>query len=75
MELAVLVVDAVLPERLGDPLRDPAVHLAVDDHRVDDLADVVDGDVALERRPRRSPRSISTMAMCVPKGNVQFGGS
>ena len=45
-QVAVLVVDRLLVERLRDPLRDAAVDLAVDDHRIDDLADVVDGDVA-----------------------------
>src|SRR5690242_14271316 len=35
------VVRAVLGERLADALGEPAVHLALDDHRVDDLAEVV----------------------------------
>ena len=39
---------ACLPERLADALGDAAVELAVDDHRVDLLADVVDRDVADE---------------------------
>src|SRR5256885_173609 len=41
-ELAGIVVDAVLEQRLADALGDAAVHLALDDHRVDDLAEVVD---------------------------------
>ena len=47
-ELAVVAVDRALPERLPDALGDPAVELAVDDHRVDLPADVVDGDIAHE---------------------------
>ena len=47
-QVAVLVVDRLLAERLRDALRDAAVHLAVDDHRVDHVADVVDRDVAGE---------------------------
>src|SRR5215831_7512608 len=42
-ELARLaVVMAALGQRLADALGEPAVHLAFDDHRVDDLAEVVD---------------------------------
>ena len=41
-ELAVVAVDGPLPERLADALDDAAVELAVDDERVDLLADVVD---------------------------------
>ena len=43
-----VVVDRLLPERLRDALRDAAVHLAVDDLRVDHVAHVVDRDVADE---------------------------
>ena len=46
LQLAVLVVDRALPERLRDALRDAAVHLPVDDQRVDHPPDVVDRDVA-----------------------------
>ena len=60
-QLAVVAVDRALPQRLADALGDAAVELAVDDHRVDLLADVVDRDVAHEvdraRSPRRSRRS------------------
>ena len=42
------VVDDLLEQRLGDALRDAAVQLAFDDHRVDDVAAVVDGDVLLQ---------------------------
>ena len=48
LELAVVAVDRALPERLADALGDAAVELAVDDHRVDLLADVVDRDIADE---------------------------
>ena len=53
LQVAVLVVDALLVERRRDALRDPAVHLPVDDQRVDDRADVVDRDVADEPRVAR----------------------
>src|SRR5439155_653970 len=36
------VVAAAFGERLPDALREPAVHLAFDDHRIDDFAEVVD---------------------------------
>ena len=44
-ELAVVAVDGALPERLADALGDAAVELAVHDHRVDLVADIVDRDV------------------------------
>ena len=44
-QVAVLVVDGLLEQRLGDALDDAAVHLALDDQRVDLVAAVVDGDV------------------------------
>ena len=47
-ELPLVAVDRALPERLSDALGDAAVQLAVHDHRVDLLADVVDRDVAHE---------------------------
>ncbi len=34
--------------RLAEALGDAAVHLALDDHRVDDVAEVVDGDELLD---------------------------
>ena len=43
-----LVVHAVLHQRLADALRDAAVHLALDDHRVDDGAEVVDRGEAVD---------------------------
>ena len=41
-ELAVLVVDRAFEQRLADALRDAAVHLALDDHRIDQHAEIVD---------------------------------
>ena len=52
-QAAVVVVDGLLVERLRDALRDPAVHLPVDDRRVDHGADVVDRDVAEQARVAR----------------------
>ncbi len=40
-ELARGVVLAAFGERLADALREAAMHLAVDDHRIDDLAEIV----------------------------------
>jgi hypothetical protein len=42
------VVDRVLVERLPDPLRDAAMLLAVDDHRVEHLTQIVDHHVAVD---------------------------
>ena len=61
-EVAVVVVDRLLPQRLGDALHDAAVHLALDDQRVDLVAAVVDGDVVDERRSRPVSSSTSTTA-------------
>ena len=41
-ELAVLVVDRAFAQRLADALRDAAMHLALDDHRIDHDAEIVD---------------------------------
>ena len=41
-ELAVLVVDRALAQRLADALGDAAVDLALDDHRVDHHAEIID---------------------------------
>src|SRR5262249_36047368 len=41
-ELAAAVVGATLEQRLADALGEAAVDLALDDHRIDDGADVVD---------------------------------
>ena len=49
--VAVVVVDELLPQRLRDPRREPAVHLAVDEQRVEDAAAVVDRDVAHRHDP------------------------
>ena len=42
------VVGAAFHHRLAEALRDAAVHLALDDHRVDDVAEVVDRDELLD---------------------------
>ena len=41
-ELAVAIIDRAFQQRLADALRDAAVHLARDDHRIDDDAEVID---------------------------------
>src|SRR4029077_8307310 len=43
----VFVVDDLFVQGLRDALRDAAVDLTLDDHRIDDVAAVVDGDVPL----------------------------
>ena len=43
-----VVVDRLLEQRLRDALGEAAVHLALDDQRVDDLADVVDAGVVAD---------------------------
>ena len=48
-QLAVVVVDVAFVEHRGDPLRDAAADLAVDDRRIDDLAAVLDDEVARDR--------------------------
>src|SRR4029077_18852200 len=48
-----LVVDGLREERLTDALRDPAMELAIDHHRVDPRAAVVDGDVSNDLRGAR----------------------
>ena len=54
-ELAGLaVVDLVLHQRLADALHHAALDLAAHDHRIDDAAEIVDHEVAVDRRPRRS---------------------
>ena len=61
-ELTVLVIDHAFEQRLADALRDAAVDLALDDHRIDDGAEIIDrgprDDLALaglrdRPRPRR----------------------
>jgi hypothetical protein len=36
-----LVIDAAFQQRLADALRDAAMHLAFDDHRIDEIAEVI----------------------------------
>ena len=52
LQVAVVVVDGLLEQRLGDALDDAAVDLALDDQRVDLVAAVVDGDVVAAGRRR-----------------------
>ena len=52
--LAAVVVADFLHQRLADALRDAAMQLAGDDHRVDDGAEIVDAGVAHDRGSRRS---------------------
>ncbi len=47
---ALLVVHAAFEQRLADALREPAVHLALDDHGIDDVAEVVAGAEVHDRR-------------------------
>ena len=46
---AVAVVDLVLHQRLADALHHAAVHLAAHDHRIEDAAEVVDHEIAVDR--------------------------
>ena len=48
-ELAVVVVDRAFQQRLADALRDAAMHLALDDHRIDEVAEIVDRRPAVDR--------------------------
>ena len=66
--VAVVVVDDLLPQRLRDPRREAAVHLAVDQHRVEDAAAVVDRDVA-DGSTWPVSVSTSTTDTCAPNGN------
>ena len=50
LDLAVVTVDDFLQECLADALRDPTVDLAVDHHRVDPPAAIVDCHVAHDLR-------------------------
>ena len=50
-ELTVVVVVRAFVERLGKTLRDAAMDLAVDDQRIEDVADIVDRDVFDWSRP------------------------
>ena len=43
------IVDGTLQEGLPDALHDPAVHLSLEQQRIDGAAEVVDDRVALER--------------------------
>ena len=73
-QLAVLVVDRVLQQRLADALGDAALHLALDDHRVDDAADVVDRD-EVHHLDDAGVRVDLDLATWQPPGKVKFFGS
>ena len=63
-ELSALVVHRVLPQRLTDALGQPPVELAVNDHRVDHVADVVDCDIA---------QQLDGAGLRVDKGDADMG--
>ena len=52
LQLAIFVISRAFQQRLSNALRQSAMHLALDDHRVDDIAKIirrretVDGDMA-----------------------------
>ena len=48
------IVDAAFEQRLSDPLRKTAMNLPFDDHRIDDVAEVVYCGPAIDRRMPRS---------------------
>ena len=54
-ELAVLVIDRAFEQRLADALRDAAVHLALDDHRIDHRAEIIDRGPGDDLGCRRCP--------------------
>ena len=65
VDLALVVVDDFFQKRGADALGDAAMHLAVDDQRVDQSAAVFGDHVARQPALRRSAGSSSTAAMCV----------
>ena len=73
LQLPVLVVRHPLVERAADALRHPAVDLPLDDHRVDEVAAVVD-DGVLEDRDLAVSGSVSTITACMPLANVDRSG-
>ena len=73
-QLAVAVVMRAFEQRLADALGDAAMHLAFDDHRIDELAEVVDrGPASIVTTPVSG--SISTSQMWTPAGKVKLVGS
>ena len=72
-QLARLVVGHPLVERATDALGDAAVDLALDDHRVDHRAAVVDDAVAQDRISAVTG-SVSTIAACMPLAKVAWVG-
>ena len=74
-ELAALVVDEPLAQRLADALGHRAVDLALDDHRIDDGPAVLDDHVVAHRRRARSPDPPPPTATCTAPEKVGPGGS
>ena len=66
-QLTGIVVDRLFPERLADALHDAAVHLPLDDHRVDLRAAIVDRHVSLELHLARFPIDLDDR-QCAPNG-------
>jgi len=53
--LTIFVVGGVLKQRLTDTLAQPTVHLPSDNHRVDDVAEVIDNTERLPADAGRFP--------------------
>ena len=68
-----LVVDHPLVQRTGHALGDPAVDLPLDDHRVDQMAAVVQ-DAYRRIRTSAVSGSVSTIAACMPLAKVDLIG-
>ena len=73
-QLSVAIVDDVFHQCLADTLGHAAVHLALDDHGIDDHATIVR---AVKRAQLTAPVSGSTMttARCIACGSLVSGGS
>jgi hypothetical protein len=71
-QLAVVRIDDVFEQHLAQPLRDAAVDLAFDEHRIDQLAEVIDQRIAGDR-DLAGGRIDATSAMWQPLGKVGAG--
>jgi hypothetical protein len=67
-QLPVLVEDDTFRDRLPDALRHAAMHLTFGQHRVDQVAEIVDDGVAAARSVTPVSGSISTSATWAPFG-------
>ena len=65
--LAALVIQELFQQRAADTLRTAANDLALDQHRIDRLADVVGDQIALDR-DGAGVRSMRATATCTPYG-------